>query len=156
MTKIIGIGEMAISNNCSDTIKTFALGSCLGITAYSPIRKVGGIIHIALPQPARMEDAIDRHCYYASTGLPYFISQFSSQYGCLKNELVVRIFGGAESLRQNDTFNVGQHNLEITKAILKEMNLGIQYAETGARVSRTIELEVASGDINIWHQNMII
>jgi len=36
------------------------------------------------------------------------------------------------------------------------MNLGIQYAETGARVSRTIELEVASGDINIWHQNMII
>ncbi|MDP2842490.1 MAG: archease, partial [Acetobacterium sp.] len=67
-----------------------------------------------------------------------------------------RIFGGAESMRKNDTFNVGQHNLEITKKILEEMNLGIQYAETGARVSRTIELEVGSGDINIWHQKMII
>ena len=156
MTKIIGIGEMAISNNTNDTIKTFALGSCLGITAYSPIRKVGGIIHIALPRPARMEDAVDRHCYYVTTGLPYFIRLFSSEYGCLKNELVIRIFGGAESMRHNDTFNVGRHNLEITKKILNDMNLGIQYAETGARVSRTIELEVASGDINIWHQNMII
>lgn len=156
MTKIIGIGEMAISNQSSDKIKTFALGSCLGITAYSPIRKVGGIIHIALPRPARMEDAIERYCYYASTGLPYFIQQFSSEYGFLKSELVIRIFGGAESMRKNDTFNVGQHNLEITKKILEEMNLGIQYAETGARVSRTIELEVGSGDINIWHQKMII
>ena len=156
MTKIIGIGEMAISNNTNDTIKTFALGSCLGITAYSPIRKVGGIIHIALPRPARMEDAVDRHCYYVTTGLPYFIRLFSSEYGCLKNELVIRIFGGAESMRHNDTFNVGRHNLEITKKILNDMNLGIHYAETGARVSRTIELEVASGDINIWHQNMMI
>ncbi|MDZ5725668.1 MULTISPECIES: chemotaxis protein CheD [Acetobacterium] len=156
MTKIIGIGEMAISNKLNDKIKTFALGSCLGITAYSPIRRVGGIIHIALPRPARREDAVDRYCYYATTGLPYFIKQFSSEYGCQKNELVIRIFGGAESLRKNDTFNVGRHNLEVTKKILDELDLGIHYEETGATVSRTIELEVASGDINIWHQNMII
>ena len=38
-----------------------------------------------------------------------------------------------------------------------ELTLKIRLAaKTGARVSRTIELEVASGDINIWHQNMII
>ncbi|MBI4856292.1 MAG: chemotaxis protein CheD [Acetobacterium sp.] len=156
MTKIVGIGEMAISNNLNDTIKTFALGSCLGITAYSAVRKVGGIIHIALPKPARVEDANNRYCYYATTGLPYFIHQFSKAYGCTKSELVIRIFGGAESLRENDTFNVGKQNLEITKHILTDLNLGIHYAETGETVSRTIELEVASGDINIWHQNMII
>lgn len=156
MTKIVGIGEMAISNNLNDTIKTFALGSCLGITAYSAIRKVGGIIHIALPKPARIEDANSRYCYYATTGLPYFIQQFSKDFGCAKGELVIRIFGGAESLRENDTFNVGRQNLEITKRILQDMNLGIHYAETGETVSRTIELEVASGDINIWHQNIII
>ena len=156
MVKVVGIGEMAISNKLNDSIKTFALGSCLGITAYSPIHKVGGIIHIALPKPARIEDANNRYCYYATTGLPYFIRQFSRDYGCEKEELVIRIFGGAESLRQNDTFNVGRQNLEITKRILNNMNLGIHYAETGETVSRTIEPEVASGDINIWNQNMII
>lgn len=156
MTKVVGIGEMAISNNLNDTIKTFSLGSCLGITAYSAVRKVGGIIHIALPKPTRIEDANNRYCYYATTGLPYFIQQFLKDYGCSKGELVIRIFGGAESLREHDTFNVGRQNLEITRRILNDMNLGIQYAETGETVSRTIELEVASGDINVWHQNMII
>ncbi|AFA48302.1 chemotaxis protein CheD [Acetobacterium woodii] len=156
MKKVIGIGEMAISNNHNDTIKTFALGSCVGITAYSPLQKVGGIIHIALPRPARIEDANKRYCYYATTGVPYFIHQFSRKYGCAENELVIRIFGGANSTRQNDTFNVGKRNLEIIQHILNDLNLKIRYAEIGETVSRTIELEVGSGDINIWHQKMII
>lgn len=156
MTKIIGIGEMAISSNLNDKIKTFALGSCVGITAYSAQRRVGGIIHIALPNPMRIEDSINRCCYYASTGLPYFINQFSREFGCARSELIIRIFGGANSIRQNDTFNVGKRNIEITRRILKDMNLDIHYAETGENVSRTIELDVGNGDINIWHQNIII
>lgn len=156
MTKIIGIGEMAISNNMDDKIKTFALGSCVGITAYSPHRKVGGIIHIALPNPLRIEDNGNRCCYFASTGLPFFINQFAREYGCAKSELNIRIFGGADSNRRNDTFNVGKRNVETTRRILKDMNLDIHYAETGENVSRTIELDVDNGDINIWHQNIII
>lgn len=156
MIKVIGIGEMAMSNNTDDKLKTFALGSCVGITAYSPSRKVGGLIHIALPTPSRIEDMDKRFCYYATTGIPFFFEQLSKEYGCLKNELIIRIFGGADSIRKDDTFNVGKKNLEITRKILNDLNLGIHYSETGSNVSRTIELDVASGDINIWHQNIII
>lgn len=156
MLRIIGIGEMAISNNTNDKIKTFALASCVGITAYSLQRKVGGIIHIALPNPSRIEDIDTRSCYYASTGLPLFINKMCRDYGCAKTELIISIFGGANSIMKRDAFNVGQKNLEITKKILNEMNLRINFSETGENVSRTIELNVATGAIDIWHQKIII
>ena len=47
MDKIVGIGEYAISNRREDIIKTFALASCVAVTAYSPSKGVAGMVHIA-------------------------------------------------------------------------------------------------------------
>ncbi|MCC6933972.1 MAG: hypothetical protein IT292_12105 [Deltaproteobacteria bacterium] len=46
---LVGIGEMVISDDPSAIICAPHLGSCLGITAYDPIRKYGGVIHCLLP-----------------------------------------------------------------------------------------------------------
>ena len=156
MIKIIGIGEMAISNDINDSIKTYALGSCVGITAYSSKRKVGGLIHIALPSPSKIVDVDTRCCFYASTGLPIFINKFHKEYGCSKGELIINVFGGANSIRNCDAFNVGRKNVEFVKKYLDDVNLKINLMETGENVSRTVELNVATGEITVWHQKIII
>ncbi|MBC3889786.1 archease [Acetobacterium paludosum] len=156
MNRIIGIGEMTISNDINDTIKTFALASCVGITAYSAVRRVGGLIHIALPNPSSIEEIDARRCFYASTGIPFFIKRMCQEYGCSKGELIINIFGGANSIMKSDAFYVGRRNIEMTNKILNELNLKIHFSETGGNVSRTVELDVATGEINIWHQNIII
>lgn len=156
MQRIVGIGEMIISNDINDTIKTFALASCVGVTAYSQRRKVGGIIHIALPNPGAMENLDMRNCFYASTGLPLFVNALCNQYGCSKGELNIRLYGGADSIRLNDTFNIGRKNIQKIKEILGKMNLDIQFEEIGKNVSRTIELDMGNGHVNIWRQNIII
>ena len=46
---VVGVGDMAVSNNTNMTISTYALGSCVGIVAFDPFVNVGGILHIMLP-----------------------------------------------------------------------------------------------------------
>jgi chemotaxis protein CheD len=154
--RIVGIGEMIISNNIEDTIKTFALASCVGVAVYSSFRKVGGIIHIALPKPTNSEEGVIRRCYYASTGIPLFINRMCINYGCLKGELRISIFGGANSIRNNDIFNIGRKNIEAVKYMLNEMNLKFNDIETGKSVSRTIELDVFTGEVVVSYQQIKI
>lgn len=156
MLKIVGVGEMVISNDADDTIKTFALASCVGVVAYSPEKKVGGILHIALPDSKNEEEKRSRRCYYASTGVPFFISELCKECGCHREDLTIRIYGGANSIRKNDVFDVGRKNIEIVYHILNEMNLKIVDAHTGKHVSRTITLNLCSGEISISYQKIII
>lgn len=156
MQRIVGIGEMIISNNIEDTIKTFALASCVGVVVYSSFRKVGGLIHIALPKSPVYEEKVIRCCYYASTGIPQIINRMCKDYGCLKGELKISLYGGANSIRSNDIFNIGRKNIEAIKDILSKMNLKFNNIETGKNVSRTIELDIFSGQVVISYQQIMI
>lgn len=156
MVKVVGIGDMIISNNIEDRIKTFALASCVGIVAYSSTDKVGGLLHIALPKPVKMESVVSGNCYYATTGLPYFINKMCVMYGCRKSELTIRLYGGADSIRTNDVFNIGRKNIDIVYSILDGMDLKIASADIGRNISRTIELDINTGKVNTWKQNIII
>lgn len=156
MDKIIGIGEAMTSANPQDVLKTFALSSCVAITAYSPIRRVAGMIHMALPTPPNLEEGLSRPYYYVKTGIPLFFNQLYRQHGCSKNELNVTIFGGAESIYDNDSFRIGQRNLMATLAMLSMLGLKIIGSQTGGQISRTLELDVATGLVTVTSQPLNI
>src|SRR5450756_2144113 len=48
-TLVVGVADMAVSNDASAEIVTYSLGSCLGITIYDPLKKIGGLLHLMLP-----------------------------------------------------------------------------------------------------------
>ena len=48
----VGIGEWAVSNDVADTLKTYALGSCVAVMIYDSRLLIAGMIHIALPDSA--------------------------------------------------------------------------------------------------------
>jgi chemotaxis protein CheD len=157
MHRIVGIGEYAVSNSKNDIIKTFALASCVAVTAYSPSKASAGMIHIALPYPTQIkEKSIVRTCHYASTGIPLFIDRMCSLLGCPKDELVVNIFGGADSTLKDDIFNIGKKNIEAVKAILDKMNIKYGASHVGGTQSRTLHMEVATGKIVLQTQPIII
>lgn len=157
MDRIIGIGEYAVSNNKNDTIKTFALGSCVAITIYSPIRNVAGMAHIALPSTDSFyANDNTRPCYYAVTAVPFLINKICTEFGCLKNELKIGIYGGAKSVRNNDVFKIGQRNIEATIKILSALNLKYDARETGGTYSRSLGMDVATGKIKVILQPIIV
>ena len=40
MSKVVGIGEHVITSNVNDTLTAFALSTCIGLTLYSPLKRV--------------------------------------------------------------------------------------------------------------------
>lgn len=156
MQRIVGIGKMVISDSIEDTIKTFALASCVGLVAYSPLKRVGGMIHIVLPEPPVAKKSDGRAYYYATTGIPLMINKMCKEYKCAKEDLRIDLYGGANSIRNEDVFNVGRRNLMITRNILHNMNLRFSDIETGKHVSRTIELHIETGEVIINYQKIII
>ena len=49
-TLVVGVADMVVSNDPSAELVTYSLGSCLGITVYDPVKKVGGLLHLMLPE----------------------------------------------------------------------------------------------------------
>ncbi|KUO70380.1 MAG: archease [Desulfosporosinus sp. BRH_c37] len=145
MEKIVGIGEYAISEFEGDLIKTFALASCVAITAYNPLLKVAGMIHIALPSPSDREEGLRRPGYYATSGIPLLINKMGKEYGSRVEDLQIKIFGGALSIRNADYFTIGSRNCSAVRDTLVSMNLRVLEAQTGGTVIRNIEMDVQTG-----------
>lgn len=151
METVIGIGEYAVSNNGTAKIKTFALASCVAVTAYSPSRRIAGMVHVALPFPIGT-DSINRPGYYATTGVPLLINKLCSKFGCLIGELNINIYGGADSINENDIFNIGKRNIEAVTYTLFSLKQKVHQADVGGTQSRTIEINVGNGYVKISRQ----
>ncbi|MHB8129598.1 MAG: chemotaxis protein CheD [Mobilitalea sp.] len=155
MDIIIGIGEYAISNKQADRLKTFALASCVGVTMYCPNKLAAGMIHIALPNHT-ISTNISKPGYFASLGVPLLLDKMCKEFGCKKNDLVIQLFGGADSLYENDNFLIGKKNLLAITNFLKQKELKYSYKEVGGNISRTLEMDVATGHIKVHSQLICI
>lgn len=157
MDRIVGIGEYVISNNKSDIIKTFALATCVAVTVYSALKTTAGMVHIVLPHPTSSgNDKSQNPYYYATTAVPALINEMQLRYGCKKDELDIKLFGGAKSVFGNDIFNIGNKNVEMVKKVLGEMGLRYSVADTGGVNSRTLIMEIADGTVRVLLQPIII
>ncbi|MDP4094386.1 MAG: chemotaxis protein CheD [Bacillota bacterium] len=155
MQQIIGIGEYTISNNEQDSVKTFALSSCVALTAYSPYRKVLGMVHIALPETG-IVTTCDLPGYYADTAVPLLVREMCTEYGCLIGELTFQLYGGAKSSFKRDVFKIGERNIQAVKAILASYFVKIEAEDTGGIYGRTIEADVATGKTRIEYNAVIL
>lgn len=152
MNVIIGIGEYCITDNADDVLKTYALASCVGVTFYSKEKQVAGMIHISLPNCDLLNNKTDNMGCYATIGIPKIVNEMIIEYGCLKKELIIRLFGGASSIKTDDCFNIGKKNVETIISILKTLELNITSSDIGGFISRTLSMEVKSGNIIVETQ----
>ncbi|WP_308637473.1 chemotaxis protein CheD [Paenibacillus silvisoli] len=148
MNRVVGLGEWVCSGNQVDIISTFALSTCVAVTAYCPVKKVAGLIHIVLPEPLSTKDEKVRPGYFASTGVPLLIRKMVEQFGCRKQNLVIQLFGGAEPQKRN-YFRIGSRNLEQVQRMLQSLEIETVKADVGGQVSRTLHMSVKTGEIKL-------
>ncbi|SFT21563.1 chemotaxis protein CheD [Paenibacillus sp. BC26] len=148
MNRVVGLGEWVCSGNQVETITTFSLSTCVAVTAYCPVKKVAGLIHIVLPQPLSAKDEVRRPGHFATTGVPLLIRKMVEQFGCRKHNLIIQLFGGAQP-KKRDYFRIGSRNLEQVQLMLQRMNIEPTKAEVGGHVSRTLIMSVKTGEIKL-------
>ncbi|QHQ63354.1 archease [Anaerocolumna sedimenticola] len=152
MELTVGLGEYIISDKENDIIRTYALASCVGVTAYSPVKKMAGMIHVVLPYPFDNNDRKERPGYFAETGIPLLINTMCIKYGCRKEDLVIQMYGGADSRFHNDVYNVGRRNIDAVKHKLYELGLKIHKDDLHGIESRTLIMEVKTGLVRVYRQ----
>ena len=152
MELVVGMGECIVTGREDDILRTFALASCVAVTAYSSMKKAAGMIHVVLPTPLDNRDQNVRPSYFAETGVPLLINGMCQNYGCRMEELNIQMYGGAESILQQDIFNVGKKNIDAVKYALLGMGLTIRKADLRGIDSRTITMDVKTGSIEVYRQ----
>jgi chemotaxis protein CheD len=144
---VVGISDCKVSRDPDTVLVTYALGSCIAVTVYDPITKVGGMLHYMLPESAMDPSKAQQNpCMFADTGIPRLMQAVQAAGGDSRR-MVVRLTGGAQVLDHQGTFQIGKRNYLAAKRILWKAGILISAEAVGGEVSRTTRLEVATGQM---------
>jgi len=147
--KVVGISDFQVSDDPEDTLITYSLGSCIGMTVYDPIASVGGMIPYMLPlSQISPEKALAKPAMFADTGVPELLKQVIA-LGGMKSRLIVKVAGGSQLMDQNKIFNIGERNFLILRKILWKNNILIKASDVGGIISRTLRFELGSGRVTV-------
>ncbi len=131
------------------TLVTFGLGSCVGIAAWDPRVKVGGLGHVMLPDSTQAR-LTDNAAKFADTSIPDLVNQME-RLGAIRRRLIIKIAGGAQmfNLFNDERFSIGRRNVEAVKAALERLNLKIAGEDTGGSYGRTLLFDTETGEVTI-------
>jgi len=145
----VDIADIKTSDDPNAVIVTYALGSCIAVILYDPIKKIGGMIHFMLPRASTSpEKAEAKPGMFADTGIPLLFERMY-RYGCTKESLIVKVAGGGALYDDNGMFNIGKRNYTILRKMFWKNNIIIKAEDVGGRKSRTAKLHVGTGRVTI-------
>ncbi len=144
----VGMADYKLASS-PDTLITLGLGSCVGITLYSRLKKTGGMAHIMLP---RSTDPTSESLKFADVAIKKMIEDLKGK-GVRVDDLEVKIAGGAKMFsfsNSDDKRSIGHRNSVAVKKIIEdELHLKIISEDIGGTYGRTVELELETGDLKV-------
>jgi len=144
---VVGISDLKVSNNISDILVTYALGSCIGVTVYDPVAKVGGLLHFMLPESSLdIKKAGENPAMFADTGIPLLFKS-CYKFGADKKRMIVKVAGGSSILDDSNFFRIGQKNITAMRKLFWKNNVLIEGEDTGSNYNRTISIHISTGKV---------
>lgn len=145
MIHTVSVAEMQTSNVASDVLVTHSLGSCVGLSLYDPIARVGGLIHCMLPlSKIDPEKARTNPQMFVNTGVPALL-QSMFDLGAERKRLIAKVAGCARLLDKKMLFKIGERNHTVLRKILWKNDILIAAENVGGAVPRTLYLHMNTG-----------
>ncbi len=140
-------------------LKSYGLGSCVGVTLYDPKLRVGGLAHILLPawaKPKPHEAAAPKNpLKYADLALEAMRNQLLER-GCAAERLEAKIAGGANMFSflfsetpASQKLNIGDRNVRAVRDKLRRLGIPLRAEAVGGEEGRTIELDTSTGALRV-------
>ena len=129
----VGIADMKVAR-VQGLLITYALGSCIGVTLYDPVIKLGGLLHIMLPSAENVWEMLRK----------------MQAFGGMKVRYVCKIAGGAKMFEmQGSLGNIGQRNIQSVQNVLRQEGIRIVRQDVGANYARTLSMDVETGTVKV-------
>ncbi len=145
--RVVGIGQLVISQDPSETIVTYGLGSCLGVTAYDRLARVGGLVHVQLPlTPAQTDEAERWPAKFVESGVALLFREMYAK-GARKERVELRVAGGARTTGESvdEVFEIGRRNVVALKKVLWQNGVMIRAHDLAGTTSRTLSIRIEDG-----------
>lgn len=142
----VGMADLNIAKS-PDSLTTLGLGSCIGLTLYDPVVKIGGLVHYMLPDSTKLKNN-SNIAKFGDTGIRELYEKMIEK-GASPTRMVAKIAGGAKMFEVSglsSVGNVGERNAEEAKLILKELKVRLVAEDTGLNYGRTVVLNCENGE----------
>jgi putative nucleotidyltransferase with HDIG domain len=126
------------------------LGTCVGAVLYDSVAGVGGLIHILLPEPLKIEGSFQPE-KYASTGFPLFLEALAKA-GASAENMKACIAGGAlvGPLDNSDLeLDIGGRTAERVMQIIAAEGIRVDKMETGGFFTCSLTLDLSTWECRI-------
>ena len=143
-------GVYKVSESKNEILNAY-LGTCVGLALCDKRAKVGGLIHMLLPEP-NGNDYLEKPGNYALTGLPLFIKEMCNR-GSGIPELEATIAGGAlvgDLSTADMDLDIGGKTVDITEKILRNAGISVIKRETGGYFSCRLSLNLGTMESDIY------
>lgn len=136
----------------STRIRTL-LGSCVALTMWHPVRRVGAMSHVMVPN--RDVDKIDElDGRYGDEAMLMFFRD-AARHGTDPKDYQLKLFGGGNmfpNLPKSDALQVGLRNVARVRRVLEFHGMKVHSEHTGGSGHRTVMFDIWSGDVWLKHQ----
>lgn len=150
---VVGIADLIMTADPDIMLVTYALGSCIGVTVFDPVARVGGMLHFMLPQSTlNTERAQKSPCMFADVGVPMLFTR-AYELGAKKERLIVCAAGGAEIIADEGHFKIGSRNRTMLRKLFWKNNVLLASEDTGGSHSRTMTLRLTDGLVTVKNKN---
>ena len=145
----VNISDAKVSKNPGDTIVTYSLGSCIGVTLYDPLLPIAGLLHFQLPTSTMDAERAKRQpMMFADSGLESLINEMVAR-GANKKRLKVKLAGGAKMFEDSSTFDIGKRNHTAIRKALWQHGLFVDAEDVGGSTPRTVYVNVTDGKVTL-------
>lgn len=133
------------------------LGSCVSITLWHPLRRIGGMCHFMLPSRGKPA-AIPPDGRYADEAVKLFlreIGKFKSSPG----EYQVKLFGGGsmfQQFRAGKPSEIADSNIEAARTLLQAGGFCVHAEDVGGNGHRRIILDLRDGNVWVKHEKISV
>lgn len=144
----IGLAEFRIAK-APMIMVTMALGSCLGISLYDEVAKIGGLAHVMHPKRGLVKNNVNK-AKFVDTAIMLMVERMV-QRGARRDRIVAKLFGGARMFANYKgipgVLQIGEKNILAARERLNELEIPIAAECVGGDRGRTICFDVSSGSV---------
>ncbi len=148
MKHIVLTADMKIGRK-GDTLRTYALGSCLGLILHDPEVCIGGMLHAMLPSSKiNLNKAKDNPFMFVDTGVPEMLRQLFDA-GAKRSRLIIKVAGCASPLGRSRSFDVRKRNYSVLGRVFFKNNIQVGAKAIGGTDNQTVFFNVSTGRVTI-------
>jgi chemotaxis protein CheD len=130
-----------------DLLATAALGSCLCLTVYDPVSRIGALLHAMLPlSKINLKKAHMNPFMFVDTGISVLFEQLAAQENVdTKKHWIVKAAGCGNPMGPKEVFNIGARNYRTLREKLVTEEIILTAEDIGGTAGRTVCLDLSSG-----------